>query len=197
MEVAQRRKQRPKVIDLNLLPEEYRPRPWRVILSLSLVALIAIGCVMAYFQFDWKGNRNAEINAWESQIAAIQAELVALATNAQGLMDSIALAQEAIDELDVMLADWGVFSALYPEWYSTIYTIIDVKPDGITLMFIGQSSTEAVVVIGGEATAESDVIAYAQALEGCGLFSEVSPEVVNVEGVNPTFQLTLTLEDGS
>ncbi len=191
---------RPKVIDINLLPPEYRPRPMMMVLNVALIVIVLAGVGMPYPWIMWKSNQNTWAAQLETQITQTQQQINDLITDPyiDQLLVDIAQAQQQVDQIAVMTGDYQEFQSLYPEWHDPLQTVLDVMPAGITIEFIGQDCSQ--IMVGGSATTFRAVVEYGFALQDCGVFSQVfGPQLMGMEGEEESlilFQFTLEVGGG-
>jgi hypothetical protein len=98
-------------IDINLLPEEIRPKPLlnaRMLLLLVVVGVLGFGC---YYFYDLKAGTEADAAVAESRIEAVEDEASDLANNAEAkeIVAGISEAKATLAELEAATSDYVVF----------------------------------------------------------------------------------------
>ena len=163
---------RPKKIDLNLLPAEYKP-PKKSHLGLTLYLIIfVLICAMALV-LVMKSGVDSDIKSSNQTLSNLQQQLTALQVNkaeADPLKQQITSAQ---DQLASMEADYQSFLDNRVLWSQILNEVNSLVPGNrITLKTIGTSATQ--VTISGSATKRIYVYDYAVEIEESEFFNSVS-----------------------
>jgi len=188
VEAGERYVRRPRLIELNLLPEEYRPHPWRRVIYVSLIALILAGAGMLYPLYMWTATNEGYAAQAEAAITLKQQQIASILANPQvtGLLSAIAQAEKE-------LADYTMYSLLYPTWSDKLQTIRDMVPPGITIEEVSQDGY--LIAVRGTATADNVLVDYGRALDDTDLFSLISFSFTEGTGA-VIFEFTLELASG-
>ncbi len=181
-------------VRMNLVPEEYKPRPpvsMRTVCLVVLVLGLAFGCYQLY---SMKADKEAEAAALEDRIEAIQQQAMSLSSNPEAgqLNKDIKARQGEVDTLTAMANDFDQFNESVVEWGEVVDSIMDDVPSGVELDSI-QSSSDGVQV-GGVASTYERVAAYVTALENDNLFHNVTTSQWDVQA--GTFKLTMQVTIG-
>lgn len=160
----------PNFIDLNILPEQYRPR--RVPASTIILWLVAIGFAFLLIAFNFlSANIREDIIRLEADLQAAQEDLDTVSTPApevQELMNTLAQVQESASELQEA---YPTIVAGRMDWAAVMAVISNYDPAQLTLTSITQADNQ--ITLKGRATDNSAVFSYVDALEASGLFSRV------------------------
>ena len=172
-------------IEINLLPEELRPRPpvetRSMLLILLVVALIA-GCAFLYMA---KSNADDERERLTQQISTINQEVQALTNNqeAQALIKSLS-ALEAVER------NYSSFLASRIDWGDALETMYSDVVQGIDLKKLTQEGST--LIIDGTASGYRAVASYGRILDQEGMFTLVG--VPSIAG--SAFSMVLAVEAG-
>jgi hypothetical protein len=172
------RNNRPQFVDLNLVPPEYRPRPFPTV-SAGL-GLLLVGCaLMLYAVFYAKTYTDLEINQLNARVN--QAETVVKAATG----DPVALARQ--DQLRAMRNDFDVLAQREINWGDVFQTIGDAPP-GIAVKSIGQSGYG--VTVTGSASNASTAAVYLDKLRASNLFVDAALQLSPATGSGETSTAT-------
>ena len=163
---------RPKKIDLNILPAEYRPQKKSHLgLILYLVVFILV-CALAVV-IVMKLGVDSDVKTLDQNVTNLQQQLTELQANkaeADPLKAQIAGAQEQLANLE---ADYQEFIDSRLIWSEIIEQITDMIP-GTRLTVKSISTTNLQVSLTGSSTKRTYVYEYALELEESDLFEGVS-----------------------
>src|SRR5438067_1735487 len=120
---------RPRLIDLNLIPLEYRRRAFPLVTT-GLALLVVGGLILLYAAYYAKAYSDLEIGALSKRVSQAQG-LVQSATG-----DPSALARR--DQLRAMRDDYAVLKQRQVNWGDVFQTIGDTPP-GVVVKSVGQS----------------------------------------------------------
>lgn len=150
------------LVDLNLLPTEFRPKPFPV-LSIGLVVL-ALGCaVLLYAAYYAKTYADLEIAQLNSRVN--QAEVVVRAATG----DPAAAARQ--DQLRAMRDDFKVLTQRQINWGDVFQTIGDAPP-GVVVNTISQAGFG--ITLTGSGTDSAAAAAYLNKLRASKLFVDAA-----------------------
>lgn len=182
-------------IEINLLPEELRPKPLigtRTLILLVMVLALGYGCYQLY---ALKTNGEAEAANIESRIEVAQSEAIGLSSNPD-VKDLTAYISEVKAEkaaLETLVQDSETFAAAKIMWGDVIQRVSSRAPSGVTIDSIVQGENRSVEV-SGVATSYERAATYATALENDEAFDGVpTREWDEVEG---RFTLTVNIATG-
>jgi len=143
-------------IEINLLPEELRPRPpvetKNLILALVIVALVA-GCA---FMYTAKSGAESDRVSMENRITEIDQETAALQAAAKPLTD-------AISNLKTANTNYEAFEAARIDWGDALARVQALVPQGIVIDKLTQD--ENTLILEGSTSGYSAVASYARSLD--------------------------------
>ena len=145
-------------VEINLLPEELRPRPpveTRTLLIVVLVVALVAGCA---FLVQAKGSTNAAINDIEKRIAAINQEIESVSSDPE----AVALTR-SIQNLKEVKAAYASFASSRISWGDALERVMAHVPTGVDIREITQSGST--LVVNGTASGYSAVASYGRALD--------------------------------
>lgn len=185
---------RPKKIDLDLLPREYKPRKPSKIRTWLVIATIVLACLMVPF-IILKVNSDSQIGPLETKLSQLQAELsdlYAIKAEADALQKQI---DAAFNELAGLEQDYQTFRQGLVLWSEIIDEIDDILPGiGVTLTSITQSGSGISLV--GKCADLDAIYNYKLDLEKSEYFS--SADVISVScsaGEECAFTIGLQLSE--
>ena len=145
-------------IEINLLPEELRPRPpveMRTLLFIVLIVALAAGCA---FLVQAKISTSSEIADLETRIAAINQEIVTVSSNPE----AVALTK-SINDLTEMKQSYDSFVASRISWGSALQRVEAHATSVDNISALAQSGNT--LKIEGTASSYSAVASYGRALD--------------------------------
>jgi Tfp pilus assembly protein PilN len=145
-------------IEINLLPEELRPRPPVETRSLLLIVVAVALLAGAVFLFMAKAGADSDRADMEASIAAINQEVQTLSTNTE----AVALTK-SITALKAVKASYDAFVAARIDWGDAIGTANALVPQGVYPTKLTQVGTT--LKIEGTTSGYSAVASYARALD--------------------------------
>ena len=191
-------------VDMNLLPEEYRPKRWALPLTVGLIIVIlAVG----YYGYGFYGKNVAaqgELEQLQSQLDSINAEIQQVLNDPtiEEYKTQIAEAEAEIDRLQVMEQDYEIRNADRVYWKPVLQVVRELAPTDVKLTSFEQNDKE--LTVEGELTGEVEnaiiIVEYAQLLEKRGIFArppafEIGTKEIEVEGeTEEIFIFTMLLE---
>jgi Tfp pilus assembly protein PilN len=160
----------PDFIDVNILPEQYRPPRLsrRAIILLLVAAALAILILPLYFI---SGRIGSDIARLEGELQSAQDALASISTpqpEVQELMSTLAQIQQPVGELE---AAYPSIVAGRTDWPAVLAAIGNYNPAELTLSSLTQADSR--ITLEGQAVDSLIVTAYADALEKSDLFSSV------------------------
>jgi len=172
-------------IEINLLPEELRPRPplgTRTLLVIVLVLALAAGC---YLLFQAKSNAEAEIADLDKDIERIEKDIAAISSNPEALA-----LKSSISKLEAVQKNYSSFIASKIFWGDALERAQSVKPKGPGISELTQDGNT--LVIKGTADDTSDVDSYGRALDRDARFTLAGLWTWKA----PSFTLTVVVAPG-
>ncbi|RLC69506.1 MAG: hypothetical protein DRI26_08970 [Chloroflexi bacterium] len=162
------------MIDINLIPPEYRPRPWALALTIALIVLILAGGGGSYFFFHKNDLAHDRTAALESKIDSTKTQIDKLLKNpeVQKYQEQIKKAEEELKRLETLKKDYELFQAQQIRWGKVLDVLLRNASEGIEFTSISQKSEEAAEVL-GTARSQLQVVGFAQSLKNSGNFADV------------------------
>jgi hypothetical protein len=177
---AKVRDTRPQLVDLNLVPPEYRPRPFPILTA--GLGLLLVGCLLVvYGIFYAKTYADLEIDQLGIRVAQAQA-VVEASTG-----DPAALAHQ--EQLRALRDDYKTLSQRQINWGDVFQVIGDVPPGVIVRT---ASQTGYGVTVSGSAVNQGTAAVYLDRLKNSGLFVDSAIQIgpasgpVAFESTSPT-----------
>ncbi|TET14512.1 MAG: hypothetical protein E3J81_06555 [Dehalococcoidia bacterium] len=170
-------------IDINLLPEELRPRPaveTRTLFVILLILALAGGC---YLLFDAKSDAEAEMADLEESIDEVNQQINGIRQEGQALKNSV-------DRLDTLTKSYESFVASRIIWGSALERVQSLKPTGVDISALTQQGNT--LLIGGTSSGYSAVTSYGRALDRDTKFTLSGWPTLN----SATFSLTVRVALG-
>ena len=145
-------------IEINLLPEELRPRPpleSRSLLAIVVIVALVAGCV---FLFMAKAGAVSDKADMEEQVASINQQIQAMAADSE-----VAALTKSIANLKAAEKSYDAFVATRIDWGDALARANALVPSGITVTKMAQVGTT--LKIEGTASGYSAVASYGRALD--------------------------------
>ena len=168
-------------IDINLLPEEYRPKRWVLPLTVGLIVLVmAVGYYGSVF-YGRNVSANSELEQMQSQVDAINAETKKVLSDPtmDEYKERIDEAQVMIETLKAMERDYETRNGERIYWKPVLQTIRELAPTDVKLTSFEQEGDE--ITVEGELSSEVQdaivIVEFAQLLENRGIFSRLAFEI--------------------
>ncbi len=168
-------------IDINLLPEEYRPKRWVLPLTVGLIVLVmAVGYYGSVF-YGRNVSANSELEQMQSQVDAINAETKKVLSDPtmDEYKERIDEAQVMIETLKAMERDYEARNSERIYWKPVLQTIRELAPTDVKLTSFEQEGDE--ITVEGELSSEVQdaivIVEFAQLLENRGIFSRLAFEI--------------------
>ena len=160
-------------VDINLLPEEYRPKHWVLPLTVGLIIVILVVGYYGHGFYDKNVAANSEVEQLQSQLDSVNAEI------AEELADTTieeyqALIAEAEVEIDVLKAvekEYETYNADRIYWRPVLQTVRELAPTDVIITSFRQKGNE--LTVKGELSSDVEntipIIEYARLLETRGI----------------------------
>jgi Tfp pilus assembly protein PilN len=161
--------ERPRPIDLNLLPPEYRRRGPGLAPGLGLLALALLVAALAILQLRVRADDEA--TRWSARLSRAQTTRAALAvveTTAQEYQGKIASLHQ---QLEVMEADYAELASRRVAWSQVLQAILSAAPADVGLSSIQQRNYQ--LILQGTGSSDASITGFAQKLSGSPLFASV------------------------
>ena len=173
MTLQNTQERRPKKIDLNLLPPEYRP-PKKSYLGPILYTLVfVLACVMAAL-IVIKSGVNSDIKSLNTDLANLQQQMNTLMANKNEADPIKAQISAAQSQLSKTQADYDYFINNHTIWSQIITEINDLIPGKKVTLTSITASAGNVVIMSGNSSKKINAYNYIVSLEDSGLFGKIN-----------------------
>ena len=145
-------------IEINLLPEELRPRPSvepGTLLVIILIVALAAGCG---FLIQAKMSVNSETESMQERVVAINKEVSTVSSNPEALT-----LVNSINRLKAVKGSYDTFRASRIEWGDTLERVTSNAPTGVAITALTQTANS--LVVDGSASGFGAVTSYGRALD--------------------------------
>jgi Tfp pilus assembly protein PilN len=201
---------REKKIQLNLLPEELRPRPViRPVTAILLIIVILLG-VGTYGFYKGKSNTDNKVDKLKAQQATLEQQTTAALKNPEiaRLQSLITQVQVQVDAQGLPKQDYQSFMGSWVNWDQVLAQLYSLLPAGVSLDSVAEKAGNTLALEGTAPTTKA-IFDYSLALEGNPeYFSSVSCPTVQTSEVEVdnqgqkteveviTFTLSLEVKSG-
>jgi len=172
-------------IDINLIPEELRPKPFidtKTFVLIIAVVVLGFGC---FYFFNAKSNAQSDTASMEQEILRLNQQANSLSTN----QEAVQLTRE-IGQLKVAKQSYDSFAASRVLWGAAMERVYALAPRGVDIDSIKQAGNS--ITIAGEASSYTDVADFARALDNDTRFSLAGLPSLKAS----TFSLTINVAAG-
>ena len=184
---------RPKKIDLDLLPDEYKPRKVSRVTTVLVIVVVVMVC-LAGLLFFLKSNADGKIESLEDELVTVTADYngaVKLVKEGKALQDQIDAAESKLEGIE---EDYVIYKEDLIVWSVIIKEIDDAIPGTrLSLKSITQNGDS--ITLKGTANEDSYIWNYATNLEEKEYFGNVTPTSIVSTGASSSF--TITMDYGS
>jgi len=168
-------------VDMNLLPEEHRPKHWALPLTVGLIIVIMAVGYYGFGYYERNAIANSDVEQLQSQLDSINAEIEKESSDTAiaEYEALIAEAQAEIESLQVMEWDYETRNSERIYWKPVLQTIRELAPSDVILTSFEQNGNE--LIVEGELSSEVQdaivIVEYAKLLENRGIFSRLAFEI--------------------
>ncbi len=144
-------------IDINLLPEEVRPKPLidtRAFGLIVLILMLAFACVYVYMM---KSDAQNDIDTMETSIATMNQEIASLSSNAEAVQ-----LIKTNQDLAAAKQHYETFVAGKILWGDALEGVYGLRPKGVSISKITQDGNT--LKVEGTADSYTEVSSFARAL---------------------------------
>jgi len=185
---------RPKKIDMDLLPDEYKPRKVSRLTTVLVILVVLMVC-LAGLLFFLKSNVDGKIESLEDELVTVTADYqstVKLVKEGKSLQDQIDAAESKLAAIE---EDYAIYQENVIVWSVIIKEIDDAIPGTrLSLKSIDQSG--ASITLKGTANEDSYIWNYATNLEEKEYFWDVTPTSIVSTGASSSFTITMKYGSG-
>ena len=168
-------------VDINLLPEEYRPKRWVLPLTVGLIILVLAAGYYGYGFYGKNASAHDELERLQSQLDSVNAEIEKVLNDPtkKEYEERIAEVEAEIDRLQVMENDYETRNDERIYWKPVLQTIRELAPTDVKLTAFEQDGDE--ITVEGELSSEVQdaivIVEYAKLLEKRAIFSRIAFEI--------------------
>ena len=185
---------RPKKIDLDLLPDEYKPHKASKLTTVLVILVVLMVC-LAGLLFFLKSNVDGKIESLEDELVTVTADYngaVKLVKDGKALQGQIDAAESKLEGIE---EDYVIYKEGLIVWSVIIKEIDDAIPGTrLSLKSITQSGSS--LTLQGTASEDSYIWNYATNLEEKEYFWDVTPTSIGKTGSSSSFTITMKYGSG-
>jgi len=185
---------RPKKVDLDLLPDEYKPRKVPKLSTVLVVVVVLMVCLAGLFIF-LKMNADSQIESLEDELDTVTAEYQAarnIVTEGKALQAQIDAAESKLEAIE---GDYVIYQEDLILWSVIIKEIDDAIPGTrLSLKSIKQSGSS--ITLQGTAKEDNFIWNYAINLEEKEYFWDVTVKSIVSTGASSSFTITMKYGSG-
>ena len=184
---------RPKKIDLDLLPDEYKPRKVSKLTTVLVIVVVVMVCLAGLLIF-LKTNADSQVDSLEDELVTVTADYngaVKLVKDGKALQDQIDAGESKLEAIE---QDYVIYKEDLIVWSVIIKEIDDAIP-GTRLSLKSITQSGASITLQGTANEDSYIWNYATNLEEKEYFGNVTPTSIVSTGASSSF--TITMDYGS
>jgi len=185
---------RPKKVDLDLLPDEYKPRKVSKTSTVLVVLVVVMVCLAGLFIF-LKMNADSQIESLEDERDTVTAEYQAarnIVTEGKALQAQIDAAESKLEAIE---GDYVIYQEDLILWSVIIKEIDDAIPGTrLSLKSIKQSGSS--ITLQGTAKEDNFIWNYAINLEEKEYFWDVTVKSIVSTGASSSFTITMKYGSG-
>jgi Tfp pilus assembly protein PilN len=185
---------RPKKIDLDLLPDEYKPRKVSKLTTVLVIVVVVMVC-LAGLLFFLKSNADGKIESLEDELVTVTADYngaVKLVKDGKALQGQIDAAESKLAAIE---EDYIIYKEDLIVWSVIVKEIDDAIPGTrLSLKSITQSGSS--ITLQGTANEDNYIWNYATNLEEKEYFWDVTPTSIVSTGASSSFTITMKYGSG-
>jgi Tfp pilus assembly protein PilN len=185
---------RPKKVDVDLLPDEYKPRKVSRLTTVLAIMVVVMVCLAGLLVF-LKTNTDSKIESLEDELAIVTADYQStakLVKEGKSLQDQINAAESKLEAIE---GDYAIYQEDLIVWSVIIKEIDDAIPGTrLSLKSITQSGSS--ITLQGTANEARYIYDYATNLEEKEYFWDVTPTSIVESGGSSSFTITMKYGSG-
>lgn len=185
---------RPKKVDLDLLPDEYKPRKVSKTSTVLVIVLVVMVCIAGLLLF-LKINVDGKIGTLEDELITVTADYQAarnIVTEGKALQGQIDAAESKLEAIE---EDYLIYQEELILWSVIIKEIDDAIPGTrVSLKSITQSGSS--ITLQGTAKEDNYVYNYATNLQEKDYFWDVTVKSIVSGGASSSFTITMKYGSG-
>ena len=185
---------RPKKIDLDLLPDEYKPRKVSKVTTVLVTLVVLMVCLAGLLIF-LKTNIDGKIGSLEDELFTVKADYndaVKLVKDGKALQVQIDAAESKLEAIE---EDYEIYQEDLIVWSVIIKEIDDAIP-GTRLRLSSITQSGSSLTLQGTANEDSYIWNYATNLEEKEYFWDVTPTSIVSTGASSSFTITMKYGSG-
>ena len=162
-------------VDLNLLPEEHRPKRWALPLTVGLIIVILAVGYYGFGLFGKSADAHSQLEQLQSELNSVNAEIQKV-INESPIAEyetQIAESQAEVDRLKAMEKDYAKHVAQRIYWKPVLQAVREEAPHDVTLTSFEQNDNTLTLEgeLGGDVENAVIIVEYAKNLEDRGIFT--------------------------
>jgi Tfp pilus assembly protein PilN len=185
---------RPKKVDLDLLPDEYKPRKVSKSSTVMVIVVVLMVCLAGLLIF-LKTNADSQVDSLEDELVTVTADYNAarkVVTEGKALQGQIDAAESTLESIE---GDFVIYQEKLLLWSGIIKKIDEAIPGTrLSLKSITQGGSSITLV--GTANEDNYVYNYATNLEENEYFWDVTVKSIVSSGASSSFTITMKYGSG-
>ena len=185
---------RPKKVDLDLLPDEYKPRKVPKSSTVLVIVVVVMVCLAGLLIF-LKTNADGKIESLEDELVTVTVDYNAaskLVSDGKALQGQIDAAESKLEAIE---GDYVIYQENLIKW-SVIIKEIDEAIPGTRLRLSSITQGGSSITLVGTANKDNFVYNYATNLEENEYFWDVTVKSIVSSGASSSFTITMKYGSG-
>ena len=186
---------RPKKVDLDLLPDEYKPRKVSKLTTVLVILVVLMVCLAGLLIF-LKTDVDGKNSSLEGELATVTSEYqktVNLVNEGKALQAQIDAAESKLEAIE---QDYLIYQENLILWSVIIKEIDDAIPGTTRLSLKSITQSGVSITLLGTADEDSYIWNYATNLEEKEYFWDVTPTSIVSTGASSSFTITMKYGSG-
>jgi Tfp pilus assembly protein PilN len=186
---------RPKKVDLDLLPDEYKPRKVSKLTTVLVIVVILMVCLAGLLIY-LKTDADSKNSSLEGELATVTSEYqktVNLVNEGKALQTQIDAAESKLEAIE---QDYLIYQENLILWSVIIKEIDDAIPGTTRLSLKSITQSGVSITLLGTADEDSYIWNYATNLEEKEYFWDVTPTSIVSTGASSSFTITMKYGSG-
>jgi len=153
-------------VDINVLPQEFLPRPVIRLRTLLMLGVIIALASVAYLLFDLKSNAEDQVSSMEQNIASANAEIEAFSSEQtlQEMTNEVNSLRNTVNQLTAHQGHYESFVASRVDWGDALRRVQSRVPSRVSITAMTQNGNN-MLTIQGTAPSYSYVTDYLRILD--------------------------------
>jgi len=186
---------RPKKVDLDLLPDEYKPRKvskLTTVLVILVVLMVCLAGLLIYLKTD-VDSKNSSLEGELATVTSEYQKTVNLGNEGKALQGEIDAAESKLEAIE---QDYQIYQEELILWSVIIKEIDDAIPGTTRLSLKSITQSGVSITLLGTADEDSYIWNYATNLEEKEYFWDVTPTSIVSTGASSSFTITMKYGSG-